>query len=62
MQDYYSLDQLKNNEHFHEFFSQVVAAIDDGCHYLGIMALQMRKILLRPLVGVRVCHLLLLSF
>ena len=30
MQDYSSLDQLKNNEHFHEFFSQVVAAIDDN--------------------------------
>ena len=31
-----------------------------GCHCLGDMAVRMRKVLARPWVGVRVCHLLLL--
>ena len=31
-----------------------------GCHCLGDMAVRMRKVLTRPWVGVRVCHLLLL--
>ena len=30
-----------------------------GCHCLGDMAVRMRKVLARPWVGVRVCHLLL---
>ena len=33
-----------------------------GCHYLGDMAVRMRKVLARPWVVVRVCHLLLLFF
>ena len=33
-----------------------------GCHYPGDMAVRMRKVLARPRVGVRVCHLLLLLF
>ena len=31
-----------------------------GCHCPGDMAVRMRKVLARPWVGVRVCHLLLL--
>ena len=31
-----------------------------GCHCPGDMAIRMRKVLARPWVGVRVCHLLLL--
>ena len=31
-----------------------------GCHCPGDMAVHMRKVLARPWVGVRVCHLLLL--
>ena len=31
-----------------------------GCHCQGDMAVRMRKVLARPWVGVRVCHLLLL--
>ena len=31
-----------------------------GCHCLGDMAVRMRKVLARPWVGFRVCHLLLL--
>ena len=31
-----------------------------GCHCPVDMAVRMRKLLARPLVGVRVCHLLLL--
>ena len=30
-----------------------------GCHCPGVMAVRMRKVLARPWVGVRVCHLLL---
>ena len=30
------------------------------CHCLGDMAVRMRKVLVRPWVGVRVCHLVLL--
>ena len=33
-----------------------------GCHCPGDMAVRMRKVLARPWVGVRVCHLLLLLF
>ena len=33
-----------------------------GCHYPSDMAVRMRKVLARPRVGVRVCHLLLLLF
>ena len=33
-----------------------------SCHYPGDMAVRMRKVLARPRVGVRVCHLLLLLF
>ena len=33
-----------------------------GCHCPGDMAVRMRKVLARPRVGVRVCHLLLLLF
>ena len=33
-----------------------------GCHCPGDMAVRMRKLLARPWVGVRVCHLLLLFF
>ena len=33
-----------------------------GCHCPDVMAVRMRKALTRPWVGVRVCHLLLLSF
>ena len=33
-----------------------------SCRYPGDMAVRMRKVLARPWVGVRVCHLLLLSF
>ena len=33
-----------------------------GYHCLGVMAVRMRKVLARPWVGVRVCHLLLLLF
>ena len=34
-----------------------------GCsHYPGDMAMRMRKVLARPCVGIRVCHLLLLIF
>ena len=33
-----------------------------GCHSLGDMAVRMRKVLARPWVGVRVCHLLLLLY
>ena len=33
-----------------------------GCHCSGDMAVRMRKVLARPWVGVRVCHLLLLLF
>ena len=32
-----------------------------GCHCPGDMAVRMHKLLVRPWVGVRVCHLLLLS-
>ena len=31
-----------------------------GCHSPGDMAVRMRKVLARPWVGVRVCHMLLL--
>ena len=31
-----------------------------GCHCPGDMAVRMRKVLARPWVGVRLCHLLLL--
>ena len=31
-----------------------------GCHCPGDMAVRMRKVLARPWIGVRVCHLLLL--
>ena len=33
-----------------------------GCHCPGDMAARMRKVLVRPWIGVRVCHLLLLLF
>ena len=33
-----------------------------GCHCPGDMAVRIRKVLARPWVGVRVCHLLLLLF
>ena len=33
-----------------------------GCHYPGDMAVRTRKVLARPWVGVRVCHLLFLLF
>ena len=33
-----------------------------GCHCSGDLAVRMRKVLARPWVGVRVCHLLLLFF
>ena len=33
-------------------------AVRHGCHYQGDMTVGMRKILVRPWVGVRVCHLL----
>ena len=33
-----------------------------GCHRPGDMAVRMRKVLAKPWVGVRVCHLLLLLF
>ena len=33
-----------------------------GCHCQGDMAVRMCKVLARPWVGVRVCHLLLLFF
>ena len=33
-----------------------------GCHCPGDIAVRMRKVLARPWVGVRVCHLLLLFF
>ena len=33
-----------------------------GCHCQGDMAVRIRKVLARPWVGVRVCHLLLLLF
>ena len=36
-------------------------AVNDS-HYLGDMAVRMRKVLTRPCVGVRVCHLNLLLF
>ena len=32
----------------------------NGCYWPGDMAVRMRKILARPWVGARVCHLLLL--
>ena len=33
-----------------------------GCHFLGDMAVRMRKVLARPWVGVRVRHLLFIVF
>ena len=33
-----------------------------GCHCPGDVTVRMRKVLARPWVGVRVCHLLLLLF
>ena len=32
----------------------------EKCHFPGDMAVRMRKVLARPWVGVRVCHMLLL--
>ena len=45
-----------------EIFKIFVLGTVHGCHCPGDMAVRMRKVLARPWVDVRVCHLLLLFF
>ena len=47
---------------FSPIFCPTAETAVHGCHCLGDMAVRMRKVLARPWVGVRVCHLLLLLF
>ena len=47
---------------FSPIFCPTVETAVHGCHCPGDMAVRMRKVLARPWVGVRVCHLLLLLY